>query len=151
MPEQFDPDAAGVVHCAEDFDTGLSGIPNVITGLALRSVNGQPARQTNTLTRELGQEFFHAMITPALQYDLDGYDLLEDGTIANAPIGKPLTRAQIGQFSSSDSWGLSTSAGYFAITSQSTTREAGANPRGNKTTVKLIFAAAATVNHVQAP
>lgn len=151
MPSQFDPLAAGVIHCPEDFDTELAGIPNVIVGTALRSVNLKPTRQTTTLLREYGQEFFHSQITPSLTADVDGYDMLADGDISNAPVGKPLTRAQVAQFADGDDYGFSTSSGYFFVSDTTPTREAGSNPRGNKTTLKLVFAATASVNHVTDP
>jgi hypothetical protein len=150
-PAAFDKDSADSLHCQEDYDSELSGIPNVIQGMALKSVAAKPSRQWSKLTRELGQNYMWIGITPELQYDLDGKDLLTDGIISNAPIGKPLTRAQVAVFSGNDNYGYSLATGYFFIMEETPTRNAGGEPRDNKVTLTYVFSPTASVNHVAAP
>ena len=56
-PTAFDKDDAASIHCQEDYDTELAGIPNVIQGMALKSVAPKPTRQWSKLTRELGHRW----------------------------------------------------------------------------------------------
>jgi hypothetical protein len=151
MPSAFDPLAAAVIHCSESLDTGLVGIPTLNTGMALRSVKLKPARALNTLTRELGQEFYHGLTAPALTVDVDGFDMLNAGTFSNAPVGKAFTRAQVAHFAANDDYGFDTSAGYFFVQDTTPSREAGGNPRSNTTVLKLVHTPTASVNHVAAP
>lgn len=147
----FDKDSAVSIHCLEEIDTELIGIPSGLQAMKLKSVSPKPSRTWTKLTAELGQNFMWIGANPEMGYDVDGKDMLKDGPFSNAPIGQTFTRAQVAVFTNTDNHGHSLASGYFFLMETTPTRNAGGEPRDNKITLTYVFTPDPSVNHVAAP